>query len=116
MATPIRIKRSAVPGKRPTIGQIDLGELAINTYDGKLFLKQDTGGVGVSTRVVEVGGYIPGKTVYVAQNGNDDNDGLSLSSAKRTIKAAVGICSSGDTVKVNAGTYVEDNPIGSAPL
>lgn len=111
MATPIRIKRSAVPGKRPTIGQIDLGELAINTYDGKLFLKQDTGGVGVSTRVVEVGGYVPGKTVYVAQNGNDNNDGLSLSSAKRTIKAAVGICSSGDTVKVNAGTYVEDNPI-----
>jgi len=53
----------------------------------------------------------PGKTVYVAINGNDGNDGLTLDSAKKTIKAAVGIASTGDTVKVSPGTYVEDNPI-----
>lgn len=53
----------------------------------------------------------PGKTVYVTMNGNDSNDGLTIDFAKRTIKAAVGITSSGDTVKVSPGTYVEDNPI-----
>jgi hypothetical protein len=53
----------------------------------------------------------PGKTVYVAINGNDSSDGLTLDNAKRTIKAAVGITSSGDTVRVSPGTYVEDNPI-----
>lgn len=53
----------------------------------------------------------PGKTVYVAMSGNDSNDGLSLDYAKKTIKAAVGITSAGDTVKVSPGTYVEDNPI-----
>ena len=53
----------------------------------------------------------PGKTVYVAMNGSDTNDGLTLDSAKRTIKAAVGIATTGDTVKVSPGTYVEDNPI-----
>lgn len=53
----------------------------------------------------------PGKTIYVAMNGNDSNDGLTLDYAKRTIKEAVGISSSGDTVKVSPGTYVEDNPI-----
>jgi hypothetical protein len=53
----------------------------------------------------------PGKTVYVAMNGDDSKDGLSLNAAKKTIKNAVGITSSGDTVKVSPGTYIEDNPI-----
>ena len=53
----------------------------------------------------------PGKVVYVATNGNDSNDGLTLDTPKATIKAVVGIASSGDTVKVSPGTYIEDNPI-----
>ena len=55
MATPIRIKRSAVAGKKPTTSDLQLGELAVNFNDGKVFLKQDTSGVGVGTRIVEVG-------------------------------------------------------------
>lgn len=43
MAVKIELKRSAVPGKIPTINQLDLGELAINTYDGTVYLKQDNG-------------------------------------------------------------------------
>jgi len=54
MATPIRIKRSAVAGKRPTTEQLQLGELAVNFYDGKVFFKQDTNGVGIGTRIVEL--------------------------------------------------------------
>ena len=53
----------------------------------------------------------PGKTIYVAKNGNDSNSGLTLDLAKQTIKAAVGIAVTGDTVKVSPGTYEEDNPI-----
>jgi hypothetical protein len=53
----------------------------------------------------------PGKTIYVAKNGNDTNDGLTLDLAKQTIEAAVGIAVTGDTVKVSPGTYIEDNPI-----
>ena len=55
MATPIRIKRSAVAGKKPTTSDLQLGELAVNFNDGKVFLKQDTSGVGVGTRIAEVG-------------------------------------------------------------
>ena len=40
----IKIKRSAVPGKIPADSDLDLGELAINTNDGKLFLKKSVGG------------------------------------------------------------------------
>ena len=114
MATPIRIKRSAVAGKKPTDGQLQLGELAVNFYDGKIFLKQDTGGVGVSTRIVEVGAgstTFAGKTLFVTENGNDDNTGLDDNNAKATIKAAVALASPGDTVKVFPGTYTENNPI-----
>ena len=47
MATNFRIKRSAVANKRPTLTNLDLGELALNTYDGFLFAERD--GVGVTT-------------------------------------------------------------------
>jgi len=114
MATPIRIKRSAVAGKKPTDGQLQLGELAVNFYDGKIFLKQDTGGVGVGTRIVEVGAgstTFAGKTLFVTENGNDDNTGLDDNNAKATIKSAVASASPGDTIKVYPGNYTEDNPI-----
>ena len=66
MATPIRIKRSAVAGKKPTEEQLQLGELAVNFYDGKVFLKQDTGGAGIATGIVEVGGNLEQLQVSVA--------------------------------------------------
>jgi len=114
MATPIRIKRSAVAGKKPQTGDLQLGELAVNFNDGKVFLKQDTSGVGVGTRIVEVGAgttTFAGKTLFVTENGNDDNDGLNEGNAKATIKSAVASAAEGDTVKVFPGTYVENNPI-----
>lgn len=40
---PILLKRSASAGKVPTIEQLSLGELAVNTHDGRLFLKRDNG-------------------------------------------------------------------------
>jgi len=43
MAVNIELKRSAVPGKVPTTGQLALGELAMNTYDGTLYFKQNNG-------------------------------------------------------------------------
>jgi hypothetical protein len=43
MSQNIRLKRSAVPGRIPSVEQLELGEIALNTYDGKLYLKQDDG-------------------------------------------------------------------------
>ena len=52
MANPkIKFKRSAVASKRPSLLNLELGELALNTYDGKIFTVQDTGGVGIATTV-----------------------------------------------------------------
>jgi hypothetical protein len=52
MATPILMKRSAVAAKAPATTDLQLGELAINTTDGKLFFKKSVSG---TETIVEVG-------------------------------------------------------------
>lgn len=44
MANIIKLKQSAVSGKQPTTAQLDAAELAVNTYDGKLYFKKNVGG------------------------------------------------------------------------
>jgi hypothetical protein len=51
MAVNIKLKRSAVPGNIPTTSQLELGELALNTYDGRAFFKQQ---VGIDEYIVEL--------------------------------------------------------------
>ena len=51
MATPFRLKRSAVSGKRPELGDLQLGELGLNFYDGHLFARRETNGVGIADTV-----------------------------------------------------------------
>ena len=112
MATPIRIRRSAVPAKKPLNNDLLFAELGLNTFDGRVFLKQDQGKLGISTRVVEVGaGSVLGKTIFVTATGNDENSGLNEIDSKATIKGAAAISLPGDTIKVYPGIYVEDNPI-----
>ena len=41
MANTVKMKRSAVAGKIPTTADLDLGEIAINTYDGVAYIKKD---------------------------------------------------------------------------
>jgi len=43
MAQTIKLRRSAIQGALPTLAQLDLGEVAINTYDGKLYIKKNDG-------------------------------------------------------------------------
>lgn len=43
MAQTIKLRRSASQGALPTTSQLDLGEVAINTYDGKLYIKKNDG-------------------------------------------------------------------------
>lgn len=55
MADPkIYIRRSATPNKVPTDSQLSPGELAVNTRDGKLYLKKDETAVGLGSTVVAV--------------------------------------------------------------
>ncbi len=40
MASTVQLKRSALSGKVPDTGSLALGEVAINTYDGKIYFKK----------------------------------------------------------------------------
>ena len=112
MATPIRIKRSSVEGKRPQVSDLQVGELALNTYDAELVTLRDRSAAGIATEVVRIGaGATVTNVIYVTKDGNDNNAGLKLGDAKGTIKSAIDIASDGDVVKVSAGVYIEDNPI-----
>jgi hypothetical protein len=68
------MKRSAIATKVPTTAQLDLGELAINTRDGKLFLKRADG----SEEIIEVGArwgaftaHATGSSLTFRYNGTD---------------------------------------------
>lgn len=63
MANKIQVKRSAVADKVPTTSDLDLGEIAINTYDGKVYIKKDVSG---TPSIVEIG-----KLVSINSNATD---------------------------------------------
>lgn len=71
MANTILHKRSSSASAAPTTGDLSLGEIAINTFDGKLFIKKDNG----TASVVEIGGgsFLPlsGGTLTGTLNGTD---------------------------------------------
>lgn len=48
----LKLRRSAVPGKVPTTSSLDFGEIALNTYDGLLFIKK-SGSLG--EEVISIG-------------------------------------------------------------
>ena len=111
MANPkIRFKRSSVPNKKPTVSDLPLGEIALNTFDGEIYMARNRPGIG--TDIVRVGaGATVINVLYVTQDGNDNNTGKKLGDAKRTIKAAVAESVPGTVIKISAGVYLEDNPI-----
>lgn len=89
----IKLKRSAQPGKIPTTTQLDLGELAINTYDGNIFIKKEYVDPLTSEsieEIVKIAGSVPiENSLYVQKNGNDNNTGETWSSAFATIEKAL---------------------------
>jgi hypothetical protein len=51
MAQTVKLKRSSVSGNIPLTSQLELGEVAINTFDGKMYIKKDDG----TEQIIEVG-------------------------------------------------------------
>ena len=49
--------------------------------------------------------------IFVTENGNDENNGLSPGTAKRTVGGATSIAVAGNVIRVAGGIYTENNPI-----
>lgn len=87
----ILFKRSAVPSKKPLANNMSLGEIAINTFDGRLYTKRTyTANSTPVEAIVEFVGKVPvGNAFFVSKNGSDQNDGLSWDSAFLTTEKAL---------------------------
>jgi hypothetical protein len=79
MAQSIILKRSALQGKVPTTSSLNVGEIAINTYDGKIYLNRSGSSQSiqeiVTTNVINTGSITLTKTgsfgeLVVSQDGN----------------------------------------------
>lgn len=104
----IRLKRSNVQDSEPSNADLVTGEVAINTYDGRLFTKTLQ---GAQEKVVELSTPAIDNVLYVSKSGSDDNDGTTLARSFLTIKAALAEATSGTAVFVKAGDYTETNPV-----
>lgn len=101
MANKIKLKQSSVSGKVPTTTDLDLGELGINTYDGKLFLKKKVGAIEtiIDVAVASGVGSISGSAPIVSSGGA--NPDISISAATTL---ASGSMSAADKTKIDAVT------------
>jgi hypothetical protein len=110
MTSTIKLRRSSTPGSVPTVAQLELGEVAINTHDGKMFFKRDQAG---QLSIIEVGGGAVDNVLYVSENGDDVlNSGESLTSTLATLDEALNRASSGTTIFLKSGDYTIDNSAG----
>ena len=97
MAQTVQLKRSALSGKVPGTGSLNLGELALNTYDGKIFFRRS----GSTDTVQEV------ITTNVTNTGSITITGaLTAESIRTTLTASFGSLKVNDTLTINHGETI----------
>jgi len=117
----LKLRRSAVPGKVPSTSSLDYGELALNTHDGKIYMKK-SGSAGEEVIAIGSNTGVIDKVYYVSEQGSDSYDGKTLSTSFRTIKRAVSAASASIAqnpgfppyrvnIEVKTGYYTEEAPI-----
>ena len=77
MAQVVKLKRTSVAGRKPTTSNLELGELAINTFDGKIYFEKDNG----TTSIEEIATHystLNGMTVSGSFSGSFQGDGSNL--------------------------------------
>ena len=107
----IKVKRSAVPGKVPLVTDLQLGEIALNTYDGIAYIKKDVGG---TQSVVSLGGGV-GTVTSVAGTGTVSGltlTGTVTSSGSLTLGGTLSLTSGQVTGALGFTPYDSANPSG----
>ena len=124
MSNPSKIihKQSNTSGKIPLLTDLKLGEFAVNTYDGKIYLKtlQDFFDENLQETVTEekiaefTSSVHVENTYYVQKNGSDRNNGQSWDSAFATIEHALDVIAEREAltlIKIGPGVYTSKGHI-----
>lgn len=107
MANTILLKQSNTANAAPTTGAVELGELALNTFDGKAYMKVDN---GITEEIRLVNDVPIANTLFVSKTGNDSNDGTSWLSSLATIEQALAIATARKDLDPDAITLIEVGP------
>lgn len=95
MSNTVKLKRSAVASKVPATTDLQLGELALNTYDGNLFFKKSVSGTDSIVSVVTLDGTqtLTNKTLTQAtiSQGLKDKDGTRGTSGQLLASTGTGV-------------------------
>lgn len=101
MATNIIHKKSSVSGKAPLVGQLQYGELALNTYDGVIYLKRNQGGDDELMTI----GQVTEDNIAVDTSGYLNSSGTVLSDVLADLDSAI---SASTTINVDSNTILGD--------
>ena len=116
MSQIIKLKRSSTASAEPTTAQLALGEVAINTYDGKMYIKKDDG----TEEIIEVGassgGLVYVKTTFTATASQTLFSGLTYTVGlvdvyMNGVKLVVGTdvtATNGSSITLASGATVDD--------
>jgi hypothetical protein len=97
MSSIVQLKRSALSGKVPGTSSLNLGELALNTYDGKIFFRRS----GSTDTIQEV------VTTNVVNTGSVTLTGtLTAESIRTNLTASFGSLKVNDTLTINHGEAI----------
>ena len=100
MASTIKHIRSAVAGRTPTTSQLELGELAINTNDGKVFIKKSVGGTESIVEIGAGGGGGGSSQAVIFQSQQTISSNITLTSGYNGVSAGPVEIANGVTVEV----------------
>ena len=112
MAQVVRLKRTSVSGRKPTTSNLELGELAINTFDGKIYFEKDSGTPSIREIATEDTYYFYTTSLdsrYVNLSGNESIAGSKTFSNNVTISGNLsveGTTTTIDSTTVNIGDNV----------
>ena len=111
MSEKIQLRRSAVAGRIPTTTQLDLGEIGINTHDGKVYIKKDDG----TAEIVEIGGsFNLGDLIDVDLTGLQSGQVLDYDGSSWIPVTPTDVIDN-TTRNINATTYKFSTSTGSSP-
>ena len=96
--------------RQANIDNIQITDSLIETIDSNADLTIRANGTG-KVRIENLLLNEAGNTYHVTVNGDDTEEGTSVDSAFATIKHALSVATSGDNIKVSAGTYTEAFPL-----